>query len=216
MSKKTWAIILIIGLLLNLTIAWAAGELVITAPRGGELDLQQKIMKYHGSDSQLVEVRWKDAAPGTAPLEQKKQGNTARNASLPRVLKAVELTVNLNQNYLLANKKVSLYYDESTSVTCNTLEWDRGTALMKLFGQVTIEYKDWTIKGSRVESQLERGLFTVYGPVEAFNKQNTIRGGKLIFDRGSSKAVISDNALLIRGKNEMAAVMRIVHHFQKQ
>ena len=201
MIKKLGSIFLAIILLFNFGVGLAAVKLEIIAPHGGEFDLQQKVMKYHGSNSQPVEVRWKDPA-----LEADKlQGKAIRKPLPSRVLKAFELTVNLNQNYIVASKDVVLKYDENTSATCNLLEWDRGIALMKISGEAMIAYKDWTIKGNRIECQLDKGAFTVFGPVEAFNKLNTIHGGKLIFDRGIGKAIISDNALLIRGKDEMAA-----------
>lgn len=202
MTKKLAGIFLAFILFFSFSIGWAAGELEIKAPRGGEMDLQQNIMKYHGTDTQLVEVYWEDSV---FENDEKEHGKIVKDSSLPRVLKSVDLTVSLGQNYIVANKKVTLHYDESTSATCNLLEWDRGMSQMRLTGQVVIWYKDWTIKGSRIEGQLDKELFTVYGPVEAFNKLDTIRGGKLIFDRGNRKAIISDNALLIRDKNEMAA-----------
>jgi lipopolysaccharide export system protein LptA len=85
------------------------------------------------------------------------------------------------------------------------LEWDQKSAFTKISGQAIIVYKDWTIKGDRIEGQLDKGLFTIYGPVEVTNKLNTIRGDKLLFDQGLGKVVVSANALLIRGNNEMAA-----------
>jgi lipopolysaccharide export system protein LptA len=202
MSKKLIGILFIMILWFSFGIAWAASQLEIKAPCGGEADLLQNVMKYSGTDSQLVEVHWEDSVFQNG---EKEQAKTGQKPALPRVLKSVHLTVNLNQNYIVANKKVAVYYDESTSATCDFLEWDRKAALMKLSGRVTIIYKDWTIKGSRVEGQLDKELFTVYGPVEAFNQSDIVRGGKLVFDRGNQKAIISDNALLVRGKNEMAA-----------
>ena len=202
MSKKLIGISLFGILFFSFGIAWAAAQLEIKAPDGGEMDLPKNVMKYYGTDSQLVEVRWEDSVFQNSGKEQSKP---VKITSLPRVLKSVNLMVDLNQNYIVANKKVTLYYDESTSAACNFLEWDRKGAFMKLSGQVVIIYNDWTIKGSWVEGQLDKELFTVYGPVEAFNKSDIIRGGKLVFDRGNRKAIISDNALLIRDKNEMAA-----------
>jgi lipopolysaccharide assembly outer membrane protein LptD (OstA) len=76
---------------------------------------------------------------------------------------------------------------------------------MKISGQAIIVYKDWIIKGDRIEGQLDKELFTIYGSVDASNKLNTIRGGKLVFDRKLEKGIVSDNAQLIQGKNEMTA-----------
>jgi lipopolysaccharide export system protein LptA len=214
MTKKPWGIFLALSLLLGAGISWAAGQLEITAPGGGEMDLQQNIMKYYGLGSQLVEVSWDDLLLETKYLEYdqkqeilkgKEQVELTQKAKIPRVLKASELVVNRNQDYIVASKGVVLKYDEITSATGNSLEWDRGINLIKLTDQAMIIYKDWTIKGSRIEGQLDKGIFTVYGPVEAFNKLNTIRGGKLIFYRGMEKVEVEDNPLLIRGKNEIAA-----------
>jgi Uncharacterized protein conserved in bacteria len=202
MKKKLGGIFLSLLLLLGFSISWAAGQLEIKAPRGGELDLRQNIMKYHGTDSQLVEVDWEDSV---SESDAKEKSAVSKNTTSSRVLKSVDVMFDQNKNYMVASKKVSLYYDKTTSAVCNLLEWDRGNAFMKLSGQVTLIYNDWTIKGSQIEGQLDKEMFTVYGPVEAFSKTDTIRGGKLTFDRANGKAVISDNALLVRDKNEMSA-----------
>ena len=204
MTKEMWAIFIAFSLLLSIGIGWATGQLEITAPGGGEFDLRQNVMKYHGQDSQQVNVRWNDSALETNELQGKEQNKGTRKV-IPRLLRAFELTANLNQNYIVASKEVSLLYDESTTATCNLLEWDRQTAFMRLSGQVMIVYKDWTIKGIRIEGQLDKELFTVFGPLEASNKLNTIRGGKLIFNRRMERLIVEDNPLLIRGNNEMAA-----------
>jgi lipopolysaccharide export system protein LptA len=203
-KKKSCYIFFATVLFFSFGIGWAAGQLEVKAPLGGDFDLLQNIMNYHGTNSQLVEAHWKDSLLENDELHGKESKNV-KKASVSRVLKSIDLTVNLGRDYLMANKKVTLVYDESTSATCDSLEWDRQGAFMKLFGQVVIKYQDWIIKGSRVEGQLDKDLFTVYGPVEASNPMNIIRGGKLVLDRVSKKAIISDNALIIRDKSEMSA-----------
>jgi lipopolysaccharide export system protein LptA len=205
MTKKPWWIFLATILFLNIGIGWAAGRMEIIAPGGGEFDLRQNVMKYHGLDSQRVEVHWLEPVPESVDLKGNEQSKDTQTSSQPKLLKAFELLVNLNQNYLVAKKEVFFKYDESTSVTCNLLEWAQGSALMKISGQAVIVYKDWIIKGDRIEGQLDKGLFTVYGPMEAANKLNILRGDKLVFDQRLGKVTVTDNALLIRGKNEMAA-----------
>jgi lipopolysaccharide export system protein LptA len=204
MTRKFWGFILILGLFLNLSIGWAAGELTITAPRGGQFDLKHKVMKYYAGGSQLVEARWNESPIVRGELPENRQTKKRKILST-KVLKTFELTVDVTQNHLTANQKVTLYYDESTFAKCNLLDWERSANFMKLSGQVMIGYQDWIIKGSQIDAHLDKELFIVYGPVEAFNKLNSIHGGKLIFDRANRKAIISDNAVVTRGGNEMAA-----------
>jgi lipopolysaccharide export system protein LptA len=204
MIKKFWGFILLLGLLLNLSIGWAAGELTIIAPRGGHFDLQHKVMKYYADGSRLVEARWKESLITGRELSDNRK---TKKRAIPsaRILKAFELTVDVTQNHLTASQKVTLYYDVSTFAKCNLLDWERLANFMKLTGQVMIGYQDWIIKGNQIDAHLDKGLFIVYGPVEAFNKLNSIHGGKLIFDQANRKAIISDNAVVTRGGNEMAA-----------
>ncbi|HBF36767.1 MAG TPA: hypothetical protein DDW50_05550 [Firmicutes bacterium] len=204
MKRIFWSALFITTLFLYFGISSAAGQLEIKAPHGGEYDLAQNVMKYHGTVSRLVEARWKESSnfgEGASVQGDK----SAKKSSSPKILKAVDLVINLKRNYLVASKNVVFLYDESTSATCNNLEWDRPADFMKLSGRVVIKYLDWVIKGSRVEGELGKGFFTVYGPVEAVNPANTIRGDKLILDRPNNKGVISGEAVLIRDQNEMTA-----------
>ncbi len=204
MKRKIWSALFIVALFLYFGISLAAGQLEIKAPHGGEFDLAKNVMKYHGTVSHLVEARWKDLV-ATNNESVDKDSKTNKKSSIPRILKSVELEMNLNRNYLVANKNVVFLYDESTSATCNSLKWDRPAEFMKLSGQVVIKYLDWVIKGSQAEGELGKGLFTVYGPVEAVNPTNIIRGNKLILDRPANKGVIRGDAVLIRDQNEMTA-----------
>lgn len=201
-----------IGILLLIgTAVWAEGQLEITAPGGGEIDLGRNIMKYHSSDSHLVEVHWGNSVLETKFLEYsrtqqilkcKGQVNVIQNG---RNLTSEELTVDLRRDYFTASKAVFLKYDNSTTVTGNALEWDNQSDQVKISGQAVVTYNDWTLKGNRIEGRLGQGLITALGSVEASNKEYTIRGGKLIYDRSAGKISIQDNPVLIHGNNQMAA-----------
>ncbi len=204
MKRKIWTTLFIVFMFLSYGLSAAAGRLEVKAPRGGEFDLAQNVMKYHGTASQLVEARWKDLDNANNESLDKND-KTNKKPSVSRVLKSVELVVDIDRNHLVARKNVFFLYDGSTSATCNNLEWDRPTEFVKLSGQVVIRYLDWVIKGSRAEGEIKNGLFTVYGPVEAVNPTNKIRGNKLILDRPANKGVISGDATLIRDQNEMTA-----------
>jgi hypothetical protein len=54
MTKKLWWILLTTILLLNAGIGGVAGQLEISAPGGGEMDLRQNVMKYHGLKTRRV------------------------------------------------------------------------------------------------------------------------------------------------------------------
>jgi lipopolysaccharide export system protein LptA len=207
MKRKNWCVLFIAILFLYFGISvasLAAEQLEVKAPHGGEFDLAKNVMKYYGTVSRLVEARWRDLEAINNETVDKNTKSIKKSPTI-RILKSVEMQINLNSNFLVADKNVVFLYDEGTSATCNNLEWDRPAGFVKLSGQVIIKYLDWVIKGSRVEGELGKGLFTVYGPVEAVNPNNTIRGNKLVLDRPANKGVISGDAVLIRDQNEMTA-----------
>ncbi len=204
MKRKIRATLFIVFMFLSYGLSAAAGQLEIKAPHGGEFDLAKNVMKYHGTVSQLIEANWKDL-DSTNNESHDKNDKAHKKPPVSRILKSVEMVVDIDRDHLVASKNVFFLYDGTTSATCNNLEWDRTAQFVKLSGQVVIRYLDWVIKGSRAEGEIKKGLFTVYGPVEAVNPTNTIRGNKLILDRPANKGVISGDAILIRDQNEMTA-----------
>ena len=59
--------------------------------------------------------------------------------------------------------------------------------------------------GEKVEGNLNNGLFTIHGPVQAVNKEDCMRAGRLILDRASDKLILLENPVVINGKNELSA-----------
>ncbi|MGE5581438.1 MAG: hypothetical protein ACM3X9_02765 [Bacillota bacterium] len=212
MIKKLWLIFLIL-ILSGFSAGLTKDQLELVAPGGGELDLGRNVMVYHGTATKPVEVRWQSLILNSKYLEYNRNNETLFAKSqaqitqkLPfRTLKANEISVKLKQESLAANGGVSLKYDDTTTVTCNMLKWDQKNDLMELSGQPIVIYKEWTIKGVRMEGHPQKGLFIVYGPAEAANKTSLARGGKMTFDRDADKLVIQENPDLVRGKNEMSA-----------
>ncbi len=211
-KRLVWMFSLFI-LFFSYNISMAKEQVVVTAPGGGFIDIEKNVMKYRGSDSQLVEVRWDNLIleanyleynKGQETLKGKDKVNLLQTAPMRRVLTATEISANLIQKYFTANQEVTLN-DEKSLITGNRLEWDQKKDSIKISGQVTVKYKDWILKGDSMEGQLEKGYYTVSGQVEASNKNNLLRGGKLVFNRQVNKVFAQENPVLIRGKNEMSA-----------
>lgn len=192
MNKKMWWIAwtVIIITVFNYCIVLADSRLEIIAPGGGFMDLVRQTMKYQGSNSEFVEVRWNESVS---------------EKILQRFLKSYELSVELNRDYFIAQKDVLLKYDEATLLSGDSLEWDRNNNFFRLSGKSMVTYKDWIVKGNKIESYFNKELLTIDGSAEASNKANMIRGGKIIFDRSVNKIFIQEEPVIIRGNNEMSA-----------
>lgn len=89
------------------------------------------------------------------------------------------------------------------------MDWDRKEGRVKLTGNPVILYQDWTVTGSLVQGELNKEVYTVFGPVQGDNKDTSIRGGKLILDRKLNKLFLEDKPVVVRGNSETTATQII-------
>ena len=193
----------------------AVEDMELLAPGGGELDLSQNMMKYFSAGNQPVTVQWGVNNLETGYLEYyrdqalikgKDRVKLTQSAPEIRVLKSTNILVEINRDYFLATEDVNLRYDAQTAINCSNLEWDQKKDLLNITGKPELFYQDWKLTGERIEGHSKRGIFTFFGPIMAINsKQETIRAGKLVFDREKEKLFLTDHPVFLSGKNEMTA-----------
>jgi len=212
MAKKTF--LWFIGLVLCAGIAWAAGDLQLTAPGGGEFDLVQNVAKYYGTRSEPVEARWDNYRLSADYVEYYHterliiaRGHVVieENASEKRRIQAEEMRFDITKNLLVAKEEVMIRVGDAICGQGGYLEWDRVNDRLKLTDNLQIEYGDWKITGKAVEGQLEAGLMTITGPVHGVNQDTVIKAGRLTAERRKEVFYLQDNPVVIRGKNELSA-----------
>lgn len=212
--KNIFRLSLLLLMICGAGIICAEEQIELIAPGGGEMDLNRNLMKYYSSGSNKVRVLWSNSTMEAGYLEYYRDQDILKGKDgikmtqkkpVTRVLKCVEITVDLKKDFFAANKEVFLNYDENTSFSGNSLEWDRKNDQIKFLGKPEIVYKDWKILGERIEGQVTKGVITIFGPVHAFNGDNNVRCGKMIFEREQDLFTLQDNPVVVRGKNEMTA-----------
>lgn len=211
--KQNLRNIFLLLLILFTGVAWAASEIELIAPGGGEVDLKQNVTKYYANAPKVVEAHWQNAVLEAQYLEfyrdqkilKAKDRVKLKELTSNRVLKCGAMTVDLNRDYCTASKGVLFEFDNNTFLSGNSLEWDNKNANVKVLEKTEIDYKDWKIYGDRIDGEIDRGLFTITGSVRAIGVDATIKAGRLVFDQESEKLTLQDDPIIVRGKNEMSA-----------
>ncbi len=212
MMFKNLSKVLIIVLLFAAPVL-AETELELVAPGGGEADLQENIMKYYADGSNLVMVRWSNFILEAESLEYQSEKATLNGKGMIkltqkepfRVLRSERIFADLTQDYFRANGSVKITYDGTTDISGERLDWKSQSEQFDVIGDVAIKYSGWKMTGQKIEGNLNSGLFTIFGPVQAVNMENSMRAGRMIFDRPSDKLTLLDNPVVINGKNELSA-----------
>ncbi len=210
MLKKLW--VLLMALLLSSTV-FAETQLELVAPGGGEADLQANTMKYYAADSDLVVVRWSNYTLEAQSLEYHHEKSTLSGQGMIkltqktpiRILRSERFFADLNRDYFNASGSVKIRYDETTNISGERLDWESQTELFDLTGDVTLLYGGWKITGNKAEGNMKSGLFVISGSVQAISIENSMRAGRVIFDRSIEKMTLLENPVVINGKNELSA-----------
>lgn len=192
---------------------FAETELELVAPGGGEADLRSNIIKYHAAGSDLVIVRWSNYELEAEFLEYHRvksalngKGMIKITQKAPlRVLHSEQIFADLNREYFTANGSVRLRYDETTNFRAERLDWESRTEQINLTGDVAVNYSGWKMTGDKVEGDMISGLFIITGSVRIVNLENSMRAGRVIFDRSIEKMTLRENPVVINGKNELSA-----------
>lgn len=211
MFKKIRKLSLIVILFSGAVFAETALELV--APGGGEVDLLENIMKYYADGSDLVVARWDNYSMEAESLEYRREKSTLKGKgkikltqSKPfHVLRSDQIFADLNRDYFNAYGSVKMKYDQITDISGDRLDWETQTEQVELTGNVAVNYSGWKMTGEKVEGNLNSGRFIIFGPVQAVNLENSMRAGRMIFDRSSDKLTLLENPVVINGKNELSA-----------
>jgi lipopolysaccharide assembly outer membrane protein LptD (OstA) len=195
-------------------IGWTDQALEVTAPGGGDLDLEKNVMKYYAAGTNPVMVKWENYVLETAFLEYNRNrgiiiGKNRIKLTLtkpaPRVLTSGEIYLDLKREAYSASHNVKLEYDRDTTITAEKLDLDQAHGGMLLMGKPVIYYQDWTINGETGEGRMAAGLFTISGAVRAVNRDISIRAGKLTFNRQAGLYTLEDRPVLVKGRNELTA-----------
>jgi lipopolysaccharide export system protein LptA len=192
---------------------FAETELEIVAPGGGEADLRSNIIKYHAAGSDLVIVRWNNYELEAELLEYHREKSVLNGKGMVkitqktplRVLHSEQILADLNREYFTANGSVRLRYDATTNLKSERLDWESRTEEIILTGDVVVNYSGWKMTGEKVEGNMISGLFIITGSVRIVNLENSMRAGRVIFDRSMEKMTLRENPVVINGKNELSA-----------
>ncbi len=205
--KMWWLLILIPGL------ALAATEMELNAPGGGEMDLKRNVMQYYGTDKQLVSARWDNSILEAKTLEYDREKEIATGKQMVRltqinpnrILNCSEIIVDMKRDFLVALNNVNLKYDDTTSFSCNRLEWDRQNEYVQLTGKPEISYKEWRITGEQVQGQIGKGQLVIAGAAQIQGNDATAKAGKMLFNRETEKVILQDSPIVIRGNSQLTA-----------
>lgn len=204
---------LLLVILLFSGVVFAETELELMAPGGGEADLQSNIMKYYAAGSDLAVARWSNFELEAEFLQYHREKSTLNGKgkikftqkSPLRVLRSERFFADLNREYFMADGSVKLRYDETTNFSAERLDWESRTEQFNLTGDVAVNYSDWKMTGEKAEGNMNSGLFIITGSVRIVNLENSMRAGRVIFDRSIEKMTLRENPVVINGKNELSA-----------
>lgn len=208
---QTWAVS---AFILFAGIGWAAGELKLIAPGGGEMDMEKNVVKYYAAGTQLVEAHWEKYDLYTNYLEYYREQEVIKakekvklidNTQGKRVLYCDDLSLDVQKDFLVARANVLIELDVENSVSGGLLEWNRTADNLKLTEKPVIIDKGWKVTGKYLEGQPKKGLFTMNGPVDATNGEVVAKAGKMIYNQQTEQLFFKDNPVLVRGKSEMTA-----------
>jgi lipopolysaccharide export system protein LptA len=204
--------LLLLFLLLS-GVVFAGTELELVAPGGGEADLRRSVIKYYASGSDLAVARWNNFEVEAEFLEYQRDKSALNGKGLVkitqkspwRVLQSTSFFADLNREYFIANGSVKLRYDKTTNFKAEQLDWESRTEQFNLVGDVSVNYAGWKMTGDKVEGNMNSGLFIIIGSVRIVNFENSMRAGRVIFDRSIEKMTLRENPVVINGKNELSA-----------
>lgn len=211
-----WVLFTGTWLVIGFACGWAEDQSQprLNAPGGAEIDFVHNITKSYGTSAKPVVAVWSDFRVEAGYLEYDRDQATVRaeeqvkiTQELPvyRITTCDQLFLDLKRELLTAQDDVMVFYDEITSLAGNRLEWDRKNDSAKITGAALIKYKDWKITGERIEGQINKGVFIVYGPVKGMGTDCSLKAGQIIFDRSVDKIFLKNNPVVIQGKNEFSA-----------
>lgn len=204
---------LLVIVLLFSSVVFAEAELELVAPGGGEADLRENVMKYYADDSNLVVVKWSKFELEAKSLEYRKNNSILLGNGMVkltqkepnRVLRSEQILADLGQDNFTANGSVKVRYDETTNLSGKHLDWESQTEQFVLSGDVVVNYSGWKMTGEKIEGNMKSGHFVVFGPVQAINKDSSMRAGRAIIERSIEKITLLENPVIINGKNELSA-----------
>ncbi|MGE5607447.1 MAG: hypothetical protein ACM3YE_17380 [Bacteroidota bacterium] len=212
MFKNFYKVLIIVLLLLSTTVL-AETELELVAPGGGEADLQENVMKYYADGTNLVVVNWDNYKLEAQSLEYQHQKSTLQGIGMVKLiqkepyreLKSEQVFADLNRDYFKASGSVKIRYDDTTNISGGHLDWESRTERFNITGDVVVYFSGWKMTGEKIEGNMNSGIFTIFGPVQAINKENSMRAGRAIFNRSIEKLTLLENPVVINGKNELSA-----------
>jgi lipopolysaccharide export system protein LptA len=191
-----------------------AGQPKLIAPGGAEIDFVHNITKCFGTSVNPVEAHWKNFSIETNYLVYNRSEETARAIGKVKIIQEIPVYkvvtcrrffLDLKRDFITAEKGVTVIYDEKTSLAGDSLEWDRKNDFVKIEGSARINHEDWQIDGERIEGQINKGLFTVFGPVKGAGTDISFKAGQVVFDRSLEKIFLKNNPIVIQGKNQFTA-----------
>lgn len=202
------------ALLVVVGAGWTANSLELSAPGGGEMDLDKNLAQYYGTNDQPVKAHWNNLRLQTDYLEYhhlkelvkaKGQVELVQEVPVQQRLTCLELEVDLAQERMIASGEIMAQLDEGTTVFGGYLQWERGRDWVQVLREPRVEYQEWTISGDVVEGHPERGLWTISGRVVGVSEDTIVKAGKLIADRQGEVFYLQENPVVIRGQNEVTA-----------
>lgn len=211
MFKDLCKALIIVSLFSTTVMAGTGVELV--APGGGEADLRENVMKYYADGTNLVVVNWDNYQLQAQALEYHHQKATLQGNGMVRLiqkkpyreLKSEQVFADLNRDYFRASGSVKIRYDDNTNMSGEHLDWESRTERFNLTEDVAVIYGEWKMTGEKIEGNMNSGIFIIFGPVQAINKENSMRAGRAIFDRSMEKVTLLENPVVINGNNELSA-----------
>ncbi|MCL6589676.1 MAG: LptA/OstA family protein [Firmicutes bacterium] len=187
----------------------------INAPGGAEIDVNQSITKWYGSKMRPVEVIWRNLNLKAYYLEYDRRREIMKcqdrvmviqDETPPKSFSCGEMILELKRGFLAARAQIKLEYDDRIALTGNRLEWDQKKDQFKIWEQPQIFYKGWEISGIRIEGEMSKGRFTIWGPVKGNGPEDSsFQAGKVIYDQKAGKIFLLDNPVLVQDKNELTA-----------
>lgn len=157
----------------------------LKAPGGIEMDFLKNIAKCYGIDSKPAEAGWTDTVLTADYFEYDRLRQLVRAQGHVRVVQKQEGGVLIG---------------ESAS-----LEWDRLDDRLELVGNPRFTFEGWKVECVRLEGNVNKGLFTFYGPVKGNNHETSLQAGEMVLDQAAAKLYLRDNPVIIQGKNRLTA-----------
>lgn len=183
--------VMILLLLIGSITAWAAEQSRdpdqprLVAPGGIEMDFLKNIAKCYGTEAKPAEANWTDSALSANYFEYERFRQLLRAKGHVRMAR---------------KQATGLLSSESAS-----LEWDRLQDRLVMTGNVQFTFEGWKIDCVRLEGQVNKGVYTFYGPVRGNNHETSLQAGEMLFDQAAAKLYLKNNPVVVQGKNRLTA-----------